>query len=353
MTFNSALLTVARESRGLTRAALAEACEITAGYVSKIEDSFALPSDSVVESFGRELGYPVAFFTQVAPAIGIDSPCLYHRKRKTMPLRDLRRLEALMHVTRLQVRGVLDEVELLSPYSMHTLDPDEHGSPERVAQMLRAAWGLSRGPIRNLTQILEAAGAVVVLADFQQHKLDGMACWEKTGPPLFYLNRERPTDILRFTLAHELGHLTMHRFPSTNLETEADSFAAEFLMPKSEIRSQLKDLQFSKLGRLKGYWGVSMRNLVTRASKLGAITPSRARSLYVQLSQRGFITEEPFALPAEEPTLLPQAIRVHAEDHGYSVDEIAEAMLITRDDLLNRFGECVPFGAKITRLTSV
>ena len=32
-------------------------------------------------------------------------------------------------------------------------------------------------------------------------------------PALIVLNSDQPADRLRFTLAHELGHLVMHRFP--------------------------------------------------------------------------------------------------------------------------------------------
>lgn len=170
--------------------------------------------------------------------------------------------------------------------------------------------------------------------------------------PFFYLNEKKSAEILRFTLAHELGHLTMHHYPSSDLETEADRFAAEFLMPAAQIRPQLQNLQYAKLFRLKEYWGVSMRNLITRAARLDAITPSRSRSLYVQLSRQGYATEEPYPRQPEEPSLMAQAFRIHVEEHGYSQQELADAVLLNKDELVAKFGVDIPL-TRVTRLRSV
>lgn len=341
---NPGMLVLARESRGYTQTELATRVDVSPGYVSKVEKGIVLPSDRHVAALADALEYPRAFLTQEARVMGFDSPCLYHRKRKTLPVKTLRRVEAQMHVTRLQIRRLLADLDLEAPFSMHTLDPDEFGSPEKVAQALRRAWSIGPGPVPNLTQVVEAAGGVIAKDDFGHGKLDGLSCWEKDGPPFFYLNSRQPPEILRFTLAHELGHLTMHYYPTPDPEGEADRFAAEFLMPATEIRGQLQGLQFAKLGPLKSYWRVSMKNLITRASKLGAVSASRSRSLYVQLSQKGYINDEPYPLAPEEPTLLGQAIQVHVEEHGYSRAELAELTLLHEGELVAKFGDKLPSG---------
>lgn len=339
---NPSMLILARESRGLTVTELARRVEVTPGYVSKVENGIVTPSQNHMEALARALHYPLAFLTRQDRIVGFDSPCLYHRKRKTLPVKALRLVEAQMHVMRLEVRELLDEMDVEAPYAMHTLDADEYGSPEKVAQALRRAWGIPRGPVPNLTSVIEAAGGIVVLADFGHGKLDGLSCWEKNGPPFFYLNSQKSPEILRFTLAHELGHLTMHYFPTADPEGEADRFAAEFLMPASEVRSQLQGLQFAKLGPLKTYWRISMRNLITRADRLGCITPSRSRSLYVQLSQKGYVANEPYPLSPEEPSLVGKALRVHLEDHKYARQELAELVVLYEDELLTKFGDQLP-----------
>lgn len=340
--FNPQMLTLARESRGLTRSELGTRIGASAGYVSKVEDGFITPSDDRLMMLSVALRYPRALFTDPKRIAGIDSPCLYHRKRKTLPVKALRLVEAQMYMTRLQVRHLLAEVEIEPPNTMHSLDPDEYGSPENVAQELRRVWGVPRGPIRNMVEVIESAGGVVVAADFDHGKLDGLSCWEKDGPPFFYLNESKPAEILRFTLAHELGHLTMHFTPTADPEAEADRFAAELLMPAAEIRGQLHNVQFAKLPALKGHWRVSMKNLVTRAARLNAITPSRARSLYVQLSQKGYVSEEPFQLSPEQPTLIASAFRVHLQDHGYELSQLAKVIRLFENETIAKFGSDMP-----------
>ena len=58
----------------------------------------------------------------------------------------------------------------------------------------------------------------------------------------------------RYSLTHELGHMVMHRFPNTEMESQADRFAAEFLMPAADIKSQLYGATLSKFAALAPYW---------------------------------------------------------------------------------------------------
>ncbi len=341
--FNPDMLTLARETRSVSQTELARRIGRTPGYVNKVEHGFIEPTQAQIAAFGRELCYPVSFFESHEPGFVYDSPCLYHRKRKTLPQRLLQRVEARMHALRLHVRWLTRDLEIEPLFSLHTMDSDEFGGPEKVAQALRRAWGLPRGPIPNLTHLVEAAGAVVLLDDFGTTKLDGLSCWEKAGPPLFYLNSAIPTDILRFTLAHELGHLVMHAHPTLDPEGEADAFAAEFLMPASEIRSHLQNLQFAKLGVLKQYWRVSMKNLITRASRLGVVTESRSRSLYVQLSEKGYIASaEPYPLDPEIPQTVAQALAVHLERHKYTVPQLIALTRMDEKDWMRTFGPSLP-----------
>lgn len=342
MMFNPAMLTLARESRGMSRKELSAAANISEGYLSRLERGHVEPTASKLAELAAAVSYPTKFLVYEDRIRGFDSPCLYHRARKTMPKRSLERVEAQMHVTRLQVRWLFDGLDLETSAQMHTLDQEEFGSPEKVAQALRVAWGVGRGPIPNLTELIEYAGGIVYLAEFGHGKLDGLSCWEKNGMPFFYLNQAKPAEVLRFTLAHELGHLTMHHYPSADPEGEADRFAAEFLMPASQIRSQLVNLQFVKLFRLKEYWGVSMKNLITRAARLETVPPSRSRSLYVQLSQKGYITDEPYPIPAEAPTLIDQALRVHVQEQGYSLEELADVLILHEPEVVAKFGVSLP-----------
>lgn len=45
-------------------------------------------------------------------------------------------------------------------------------------------------------------------------------------PPLFFVNVTIPADRVRFSLAHEIGHIVMHQLPTDDMEREADRFAS-------------------------------------------------------------------------------------------------------------------------------
>lgn len=180
------------------------------------------------------------------------------------------------------------------------------------------------GPIVNLTDAFESAGGVVIFRDFGTQKFDGMSCWPKHGPPLFFINSAIPVDRARLTLAHELGHLIMHATaPARDPQLEANAFASELLVPRAEVISDLRRLRFGLLPELEAYWRVSMGALVMAAREAAAIPDSKVRSLMVQLSRRGYRTAEPYPLSPEEPRIVREAIRVHLQQHGYAVDELA------------------------------
>src|SRR5689334_4579038 len=108
--FNPDMLTLARESRGMSQTELAAAIERTPGFVNKVERGFIQPNDLQLATIAKAVRYPTAFLTSQERIIGYDSPCLYHRKRKTLPVKVLTRVEARMHALRLHVRWLLRDL---------------------------------------------------------------------------------------------------------------------------------------------------------------------------------------------------------------------------------------------------
>ena len=88
-------------------------------------------------------------------------------------------------------------------------------------------------------------------------RIDGM-------PVLFFVNVDSPADRVRYTLAHELGHMVLHTTDLKDdaaMEDEADEFAGAFLLPAEEIRPQLRRFDLPHLANMKGYgrcqWALS------------------------------------------------------------------------------------------------
>jgi Zn-dependent peptidase ImmA (M78 family)/transcriptional regulator with XRE-family HTH domain len=347
MSVNPEAVLVARESRGRTQLEVAQAIGVTQGLISKAEQGTTTLKDEDVVAMGNYLHYPPSFFYESGRIRDTGSACLYHRKRKTLPAKVLKQLDARMMVRNVNVRHLLNGLEISGDRDFYTLDLDEFGgSPVEVARALRAAWRVPEGPIQNLTALIESAGGIVIAEDFGTRKLFGMSCWTTHGRPLFFLNSAMPTEELRWTVAHELGHLTMHAFaPEGDQEAQADAFAGEFLAPERVFRPQVSRLDFTKLAPLKTFWRISMKAVITRAQKIGAIDPMTATKLYKQYSARRYNSGEPYKLSPEPSTLLTEAVRIHLQEHGYTREELAQAARLQADEFYRDFlGERVPTG---------
>ncbi|WP_270200072.1 ImmA/IrrE family metallo-endopeptidase [Bifidobacterium pseudocatenulatum] len=128
-----------------------------------------------------------------------------------------------------------------------------------------------------------------------------------------YFPEGKPGDRLRFTIAHELGHLVLHRhrrpIDAALMEREANEFAGEFLFPETDARAvlapgmTLEDYRYVKSG-----WGISIAASVRRAFDLGVIDHDKYTSLYVRMSQRRWTKREPVGVKAERPVLLSQML---------------------------------------------
>lgn len=353
---NGEVLFVARESRGCTQDDLADAAGVTQGLISKAEKGVATLSPDHVAAIADRLGYPTSMFYEAGPVREVGSACLYHRKRKTLPAKVLKQLDARMFIRNMNVIKLLDGLEIEGSRMFHTMDPDEYGGdPVEVARALRRAWRVPEGPIPNLTALIESAGGIVLLEDFGHRKLFGMSCWTKRGHPLFFLNASAPVHELRWTMAHELGHLIMHGVPTNgDPEKEADAFAGEFLAPVAYFKPAARKLTFDRLPQLKAYWGLSMKGVIKRAQTVGAIDSKTATRLYKQHSARKYNAGEPYPLKPEPPTLVEAAVNVHLAEHGYTRDELAAATLLTSQEFARDFlGEIEPIQHQEVKVDNV
>lgn len=129
----------------------------------------------------------------------------------------------------------------------------------------------------------------------------------------------------RFTKAHELGHLILHRYripeQYKNAEREAHLFAGAFLMPRRDALHVFSSTtMLSDFPKIKSQWGMSIASLITRGADVGAYSAERKRSLFIQLSARGWRKHEPVEVGTEHPLLLKQIIEKAYGDNNLRVD---------------------------------
>lgn len=356
---NPQMLTLLRESRGYSGATLAKLSGIPQPTLSKIENGLATVDDERLQQIADALGYPVAAFNWTDPIYGFGSAAFYHRKQQTLPQTTLRKIQAQVNLTRMRLDKLLQSIDIGREYELPVLEIEQYGGPEEIARAVRAFWRLPMGPIQNMMTTLELAGIIVVRSNLESPKIAAISLDNVgTYPALVILNQGLPADRERFSLAHELGHLVMHSTLTTSdeAEAEADKFAAEFLMPAAEIRTALKNMTLQRAAQLKLVWRVAMSAIIRRARDLGVIDDSRYKSLIVSMSQKGWRKAEPVDIEHDHPSVLEALLRVHLEDHGYSVEELASVVALDPQEFGARFDVVATHsrtGTKTTHLRAV
>lgn len=356
---NGGMLLLARNRRRKTQTELAAETGVAQAAISRIENGTrdAL-SPEEIQSIARFLGFPVSFFYEQEPLY--RTPLSVHgavfRKRAAVSAKDQNEVVALANHYVLHFRRLLDAVDLEPQYPLLQFEvvsdkssvsdyADGVTSASDAAQKVRASWQLGDAPIPNLVRFVEATGVLVVEGDFGKADIDGVTLRPPGMKSVVVLNRNRPADRKRFSLAHEYGHVVLHPFPYDVMEKEANEFAAELLMPRAGVLPDLKrGLNIPKLGQLKQKWRTAMSALIYRAKSLGAISDEAATALYKKMSMYGYRTREPqeFDVAPETGKLASRLIELHLSDLGYSLEELAEGLRTEPLEFAEMHGLSVP-----------
>lgn len=332
--FNHHMMTLARDSRGMTQAELASKIGVMQGTLSKYETGFHQPPLDFVADVSDALNYPMAFFYEAGRPYGL--PPFHYRRRKKLSAKALARIVAEMNIRRMHLEKLLISFDWKTNAFIPEIDENEYRGRskaaftiEGAARSVREMWMLPSGPVPNMVELLESNGGIVVPCDFGTDLIDAMSQRIEGLPVLFFVNVNSPTDRLRHTLAHELGHMVLHTITvksDEEMEDEADAFAGAFLLPADEIRPQLRRFDLRQLANLKLYWKVSMAALAVRADRLKLITPHQSKMFWIEMGQLGYRKREPNEPPKEHPSLLRQMIGFHMKKLGYSLTEMAKLL---------------------------
>jgi Zn-dependent peptidase ImmA (M78 family) len=221
----------------------------------------------------------------------------------------------------------------------HAALPDlsREPSPEAAALALRSLWGLGELPIKNAVHLLESKGVRVFSMDIDAREVDAFSLWQGETP-LVILNQYKSAEHARFDACHELGHLVLHRHGSPRdakrvYEREAHDFASAFLLPRnSMIAGAPKFPTLPGLIALKRKWGVSVAALAHRLHQIGAVSDWQYRSLYVEISKRGYRTNEPAPMKRETSQVLSKVFAI-LKDDGVGKAAVAQELCLSPKEL--------------------
>ncbi len=326
---NPEMVNLARDLLGLSQIELSEITGIHPASLSRYEGGLVSVPQEELEILAEALDFPTSSFYREGHRHGVESGEVFHRKRSTVPAKQLKQLHATLDLYRLNVERLLKQVDVETPYTIPDYNLESYrGSVEDIADSVRASWEMPTGHVRNLTEALEGAFCMVFALDFGTDKIDEITQWVEPLPPIMLVNTRAPGDRMRFSMAHALGHLVMHHGipPYVAMEKEADLFAAAFLMPARDIRSELKPVTLDHLLGLKPLWKVSVQALLNRALDLKLITETRRKSLYELLSRKGWRMKEPLPIPPERPALFSQLWSLYLDERRYTPHEMAKLL---------------------------
>jgi Zn-dependent peptidase ImmA (M78 family)/transcriptional regulator with XRE-family HTH domain len=338
--FNQFLLLLARHYRDASQGEVANKAGFNQGHYSRIENGLLPdgPSKENVERIAAALDFPPSFFYLGDGITGLPlSVHPMHRRKAAVGERVLKQVHAELNIRLIHLRRYLRAADMQPELPLPEIDVDEGGGPQEIARFLRRAWSIPDGPVANLTDYCERAGILVIWCDLEKG-IDGVTMKVRDVPPCIFLNRNVPPDRMRASLAHELGHVIMHRIPTDNIEEEANAFAAELMVPERQFRRQFigrNGISLEWLALQKAYWKMSMAFLLYRAGATDAVTRHQTEYVWKKISSMGWRTREPQEtdFPYEEPTVFPGLLKMHGDLLGYDLETISKLVSASIPDL--------------------
>lgn len=340
MPYNGELLRLARQYRGFNQRELARDLFVEASTVSRVENGIIEPSPDFKQRAAVYLKFLPEFFEQTDNVYGLPlsvHPSMW-RKKAAAVQHDIDRALAELNLRLMHLRRLIRAVDYEPSFPIPQLDVETYkGDIEAIAADVRRTWLMPAGPVPNLTTHIEAAGCFVIHAKLGDAAIDGVTLRAPGTPPCIFLNRDQPSDRMRFSLAHELGHVVMHRVPTPHMEEEANTFAAAFLAPAKDIRPYFArrriDLPF--LANLKPEWRMAMAALLYRAKQLHFVNNNQARYLWQQFNIHKIRLREPPELdfPVEKLHLMPRLFSIHLEQLGYSMADLQTLLGMYEDEI--------------------
>ncbi len=300
--FQPGRLRLARELTSTSQADLKQVTGLSAAAISQFESGATRPSGKAVEQLSEALDTPVDFFYRSMT----DTHEGFFRSLRRTSVIDRRRARAFAHLVHdlaaSDTAGVLAQLDIPN---IPVTDLDARSDVvAQAARSVRKAWGLQHGPIDNVVRLLEDHGVVVIRLPLASADVDAFSLPFDDRPVVVLGSDKNDRARSRFDAAHELGHLVMHGhqvWGVKEVEQQAHAFAAEFLMPATDIRGQLPTrADWPTLFKLKQYWQVSLAALLMRAKTLGVMDDAAYLTGVKAASARGWRRTEPVPLGSPE-----------------------------------------------------
>lgn len=261
--------------RGLTIPQLSAKMGMGPAAISNVLNGKAEPKSSTLIKLADALGVP--FDELLADTPKLES--LRFRTAKILSGREKAERDQLRHDTAIWLSDYCfleKSLKMALPYKLSSIEGKD---PSSVAMTVRKELGLKpTDPIFDISGLMEQAGIKLRIRSFGFKKTFGLSIGNMDGGPGIVVNSEAgiPVERQLFTIAHELGHLVLHKSSYKDLdepeneieEKEADLFAGTFLVPEEALAKEWeesKGLPFvDRVLKVKKIFKVSYMTILTR-----------------------------------------------------------------------------------------
>jgi len=317
----------ARIAKRLNQAELATIVGVTRQSISAYEQGDKAPEAVTLAAIAAALDQPIGFFTREdRPKFG-DFGTRFFRAFGAETKR--RNLMCDVHANWLsQTARYFDDLVNYPQVNLPSFSPADTGGDytedeiEEAASECRQSWGLGYGPVSNFLALAESKGVITARVVFDSEKVQAFSFWNGTKPFIFLASDATSSARARFDVAHEIGHLVLHRGVGQedvenpkvlrNVEEEANRFAGALLLPKQSFPNEVFTTRLDAFVELKRRWKVAIQAMVYRCKDLGVFDEYQITNLYKQISARKWRTREPLddlaAFPLEQPRMLNRAV---------------------------------------------
>ncbi|WP_195916565.1 XRE family transcriptional regulator [Streptococcus gordonii] len=308
--FNGDILKQLRLLYGMTRKELATKLDITEQAIWQFEKNEISPKTSVKLKMTNLFGVRSDYFSQMSSNSNFDMTSVAFRNeaentRKATDIQEayLNALDSLVvyleSIVTIPNQKIIDLVDTLSQKEQ------DNASLEEIALFVREFLEVS-GDNSDLLYRLEKSGIYIFERNMANNE-DAYSIWSNNNRPFIILGIGKTAVRRNFDLAHELGHLLLHRnidFSTLSKdeflekESEANNFASYFLLPKEEFYKDMTNLVGKRVSNpdnyidLKRKYSVSIQALEYRAFKLGLISPSQHGYFYRLINKNNYRTFE-------------------------------------------------------------
>jgi Zn-dependent peptidase ImmA (M78 family)/DNA-binding XRE family transcriptional regulator len=360
MDFNPHAVTLARRAKAMSQADLATALNVTQATVSHWEKGQRIPESDIVDQMAAALD--VLPLTLVDHSVATTTPMF--RATGVSTKRDERRIEGRTELARLAASRILEEVELAPVLPWPSMDDPLGDIPDEAAAALRRVWRIPPGPIANLTEFVEAAGALVLRVDFGHPKVEAAYAHPRRDAKRWILTNTHTEDWARqrLTLAHELGHAMLHHWDAFNVpdergrEAQAFTFALALMVPAEDFILDIAHTsrRWDDFLRLRHKWGISAAALTRRARDLGLLDANAYRAINIARRSRGHWMREPGEdAELERPSIFPEAISLLRDPAGWTNEMFSEAAGLPYPRLTELLPDDFPSASEPPRLVKL